>query len=198
MTQPHPQAGEPPTRHRDVNSPALAGPGYQPALRGVRVLVRTSGAYFTLVVVLLSALRIGFMERVLRDDFLTSVAATASRTLQLLGLPVMHRGTQILGPNGLSVSVGTQCTGLDAVLLLLPAILVFPSSWRAKALGVGLGVGVMAGLNLVRIVSLCFLGTYSSAALEVGHLYVWPIVVIVTALLTLLVWVERIAVPLYR
>jgi exosortase/archaeosortase family protein len=198
MTQRHPQAGEPPALRGEVNTPALAGPGRQPALRGVQVLVRTSGAYIALVLVLLSALRIGLVQRVLRDDFLTSVAAAASRTLQLLGVPVMRTGTQILGPNGLSVSIATQCTGLDAVLLLLPAILVFPASWRAKALGVGLGLSVMAGLNFVRIVSLCYVGTYSMAALQVGHIYVWPVVVIVAALLTLLVWVERIAVPLHR
>ena len=192
------QGGEPRARRGDVNTPALAGTERLPARRGLWVLMRTSGAYIALVVLLLSALRVGFVERVLREDFLTSVAAAASRTLQLLGIPVTRTGTLIVGPNGLSVSILTQCTGLDAVLLLLPAILVFPSSWRAKALGVGLALGVMAGLNFVRIISLCYVGTYSSAALQVGHLYVWPVVVIVAGLLTLLVWVERIAVPLYR
>jgi exosortase/archaeosortase family protein len=198
MTQRHPQGGEPPAGRGDVNTPALAGPGRPPALRGLWVLVRTSGAYIALVVVLLGVLRIDLVQRVLRDDFQTSVAAAASWTLQLLGVPVTRTGTQILGPNGLSVSILTQCTGLDAVLLLVPAILVFPASWRAKALGVGIGLGVMAGLNFLRIVSLCYVGTYSMAALQVGHLYVWPVVVIVAALLTLLVWVERIAVPLHR
>jgi len=198
MTQRHPQTGEPPALRGDINAPALAGGGHQPALRSVRVLVRTSGAYIALVVVLLSAFRSGLVQRVLQDDFLTSVAAAASWTLRVLGVPVMRTGAQILGPNGLSVSIVTQCTGLDAVMLLLPAILVFPASWRAKALGMGLGLGVMAGLNFVRIVSLCYIGTYSSTALQLGHLYVWPVVVIVAALLTLLVWVERIAVPLHH
>ena len=191
-----PQAGERPALGGDVNRPSLAG--HLPALRGLWVLVRISGAYIALVVVLLGVLRIGLVQRLLQDDFLTSVAAAASRTLPLLGVPVTRTGTQILGPNGLSVSILTQCTGLDAVLLLLPAILVFPASWRAKALGVGLGLGVMGALNFVRIVSLCYVGTYSSSALQVGHLYVWPVVVIVAALVTLLVWVERIAVPFHR
>jgi hypothetical protein len=50
-------------------------------------------------------------------------------------------------------------------------------------------------VNFLRVVSLCYVGTYSATALHMGHLYVWPVVVIVVALVTLLVWVERFAHP---
>jgi exosortase/archaeosortase family protein len=168
------------------------------ALDGRGVLPRTVGLCVLVVVGLLLVLRSDIVGRRLLTPFNTTAAAAATYALDLLGEPAVRMGTQILGPDGLSVAIVTQCTGLDAVMLLLPAILVFPSSWRAKALGVGLALIVMSGLNLVRIVSLCYLGMYSSSALEIGHLYVWPVVVIVAALLTLLVWVERIAVPLHR
>ena len=170
-----------------------------PSMAGARaVLLRTVGLYVLLVVALLLALRTSVVGDWFLRPFNTMAAVAAAAALGWLGVPAARVGTQILGPGGLSVVIVTQCTGLDAVILLLPAIVVFPSSWRAKALGVGLGLGVMAGLNLVRIVSLCYVGTYSAAALQVGHIYVWPVVVIVAALLTLLVWVERIAVPLHR
>jgi len=181
--------------------PLTAGrrPTPSPAALGSRaVLLRTIALYVLLEVALLLVLRTTFVDKRLLKPFNTTAAATATYAVNLLGVPAVPVGNQIVGPNGLSVAVVTQCTGLDAVMLLLPAILVFPASCRAKALGVGLALVVMGGLNFVRIVSLCYVGTYSSAALDLGHLYVWPVVVIVVALLTLLVWVERIAVPLHH
>jgi hypothetical protein len=49
----------------------------------------------------------------------------------------------------------------------------------------------MAVVNLLRIASLCWVGMYSLSALEIGHLYVWPPVVMIAAVATLLVWIQR-------
>ena len=147
---------------------------------------------------LLLALRSNLAGDRLLRPVVTTAAAAATSALNLFGVPATRTGVQIIGPDGRSVIIVAQCIGIDAVILLLPAILVFPTNWRAKALGVGVALVVMGGLNFVRIVSLCYLDIYSRSALEIGHLYVWPVVVIVAALLTLLVWVERVAVPLHR
>ena len=47
-------------------------------------------------------------------------------------------------------------------------------------------------VNFVRILTLIFLGNYSPDLLEVGHLYVWPPIVILVGVGTLLLWADRI------
>jgi exosortase/archaeosortase family protein len=159
------------------------------------VAVRTVGRYLAAVIALLLVLRSEFVDAHLLMPMRTAVTAAATGALVLLGLPAVHVGTQIFTANLVTVSIVSECTGLEAVILLLPAILVFPADWRAKAVGVLLGLGVMAVVNFLRVVSLCYVATYSATALHMGHLYVWPVVVIVVALVTLLVWVERFAHP---
>lgn len=71
----------------------------------------------------------------------------------------------------LRAEVVNECTGIEAVIFLVPAMLAFPSSWRAKIAGMALGLSVMAVLNFLRVLSLCYIGTF---------------------------WVERIAIPHHR
>ncbi len=160
------------------------------------VLLRTAGLYILIVLVLLLTMRNAAVAKHILAPFTTAVASTATAVLTLLGVPAIHIGPRIFTANQAAVDIDNECTGLEAVILLLPAIVVFPARTRAKAIGVVLGLGVMAVINFARVVSLCYLGTYSATALQVGHLYVWPAVVIVVALLTFLVWVERFARPL--
>ena len=159
------------------------------------VLLRTAGLYLLIVLGLLLLLRSGVVAEWILLPFKTAVAGAATVALNGLGVPTMHVGTEIYAANDVAVTIDNECTGLEAVILLLPAMLVFPSGWRSKVIGVGLGLGVMAVVNFLRVVSLCYVGTYSATALRMGHLYVWPVVVIVIALLTFLVWVERFAHP---
>ncbi len=161
------------------------------------VLLRTAGLYLLIVLGLLLVLRSGVVAEWILLPFKTAVAAAAAAALTGLGVPAVHIGPAIYAANDVAVTIDNECTGLEAVILLLPAMLVFPASWRAKAIGVGLGLGVMAVVNFLRVVSLCYVGTYSATALRMGHLYVWPVVVIVVALLTFLVWVERLAHPVH-
>jgi len=125
---------------------------------------------------------------------LDGFAAVASGALNLLGVAAHSTGARIVGPQ-ISVELVKECTGIEASILLLGAIVVFPASWRARGIGVLLGLGVMMAINFVRVVSLYWVGTFSSKALDVGHLYVWPVAVILAGLVTLLFWVDRFALP---
>jgi exosortase/archaeosortase family protein len=143
-------------------------------------------------------LALGFSALFLSASFLEIVveplsllyARIAGLGLGLLGAEVSTSGPLIHLPN-LSVEVVHQCTGIGVAVLLFAAVLAFPSSWRAKIVGIGLSVAVMAVVNLLRIASLCWVGMYSLSALEIGHLYVWPPVVMIAAVATLLVWIQR-------
>ena len=60
--------------------------------------------------------------------------------------------------NGFAVSIEAGCNGVEATLVLIAAILAFPSTWKQKLWGLGLGFLAVQGLNVVRIISLFTLG----------------------------------------
>ncbi len=158
--------------------------------RFLLTVVLYAASVLTLSVVLLSDMVFSDLLQGLRRF----VAFAASGTLSLAGMPVSSHGEVISGP-GTALLIVNECTGIDATILLVSAVLVFPAAWRHKLIGIGLAVAVMMTVNFVRVLTLTYLGSYHGSWLEVGHLYVWPVVVIVAGVGTLLFWAERIALP---
>ncbi len=157
---------------------------------------------FVVTVLVYAALVVGLslvlLSNLVFDDLLEGVrvlvASASSGTLRLFGMPVSSHGAVISGP-GASLMIVNECTGVDATILLVAAILVFPAGWRQKLIGTLLACSVMMLLNFVRVLSLVYIGNYHGPWLDVGHLYIWPVVVILTGVGTLLYWAERLAVP---
>ena len=94
--------------------------------------------------------------------------------------------------NGFAVSIEAGCNGVEATLVLIAAILAFPSTWKQKLWGLGLGVLAVQGLNVVRIVSLFYLGQWNMTAFEWAHLYIWQALIMLDVLIVWLIWVRRI------
>jgi exosortase/archaeosortase family protein len=130
------------------------------------------------------------------DDLLggmrEAVASGAVQVLSAFGMSVVARGTVIHG-SGTPLIIVNECTGVDATILLASAILVFPAGARDKLIGLAGAIGVMMALNFVRILTLIWLGNRAPDWLEFGHLYVWPPIVILVGVGTLLFWADRIA-----
>lgn len=94
--------------------------------------------------------------------------------------------------NGFAVSIEAGCNGVEATLVLIAAILAFPSTWKQKLWGLGLGFLAVQGLNVVRIISLFYLGQWSMTAFEWAHLYIWQALIMLDVLIVWLIWVRRI------
>ena len=75
-----------------------------------------------------------------------------------------------------------------SIVLLLCAIVAFPAPWRHKLLGVALGFLAIQGLNLVRIIALFYLHDWNQVWFEWFHLYLWPALIILDALVVWLIW----------
>lgn len=94
--------------------------------------------------------------------------------------------------NGFAVSIEAGCNGIEATMVLLAAILAFPSTWKQKAWGLGIGFIAVQGLNVVRIISLFYLGQWNMTAFEWAHLYIWQALIMLDVLIVWLIWVRRI------
>ena len=62
---------------------------------------------------------------------------------------------------GFAVSIERGCNGIEAVIILASAIFAFPAPWKHKLAGFAVGFVAIQALNLVRIISLFYLGQYS-------------------------------------
>lgn len=92
--------------------------------------------------------------------------------------------------NGFAVSIEAGCNGVEATIVLLAAILAFPAPWKHKLVGFAVGFVAIQALNLVRIVSLFYLGQWDYEVFQWAHLYVWQALIMLDALIVFLVWLR--------
>jgi len=92
--------------------------------------------------------------------------------------------------NGFAVSIEPGCNGVEAVIILFAAIFAFPAPMKHKAIGFTIGFFAIQLLNLVRIISLFYLGQWSRTAFEWFHLYLWQALIILDALVVWLIWLR--------
>lgn len=91
---------------------------------------------------------------------------------------------------GFGVSIEPGCNGVEACMILFAAILAFPATLRHKLWGLVLGFVAVQGLNIVRVISLFYLGQWNDTAFRVFHEYLWQGLIMVDVLVVWLVWVR--------
>lgn len=92
--------------------------------------------------------------------------------------------------NGFAVSIEAGCNGVEATIVLLAAILAFPAPWKHKVAGLAAGIVAVQGLNVLRVISLFYLGQWDFEVFEWAHLYVWQALIMLDVLVVWLVWVR--------
>ena len=92
--------------------------------------------------------------------------------------------------NGFAVSIEAGCNGVEATIVLVAAILAFPASWKHKLIGLVSGIVAVQGLNVVRVISLFYLGQWDRQWFEWAHLYVWQALIMLDVLIVWLIWVR--------
>jgi exosortase H (IPTLxxWG-CTERM-specific) len=123
--------------------------------------------------------------------FTGGLAHVAVWIMQLFDSQVVAQNNEIRqGFNGTGISIVAGCNGVEAVLILISAVLAFPAPWKYKLLGVGIGFVAIQALNLVRIVSLYYLLLWNRVWFEWFHLYLWQALIILDALVFWLVWLR--------
>jgi len=118
------------------------------------------------------------------------LAEVTSGILNGFGHRTVVSGTTVAS-SVFGITVVTACTGLFTAGLFIVAVLAYPTRWRSKAIGVGLGVGGIFLLNIVRLVSLYYIGVHLPGFLAPAHQLVWQSVLIVFAVALWLLWAGR-------
>ena len=96
--------------------------------------------------------------------------------------------------NKFAVSIEAGCNGVEATIVLIAAMLAFPAPWKHKLVGLAAGIVAVQGLNVVRVISLFYLGQWNRDVFEWAHLYVWQALIMLDVLVVWLVWVRTLPV----
>jgi exosortase H (IPTLxxWG-CTERM-specific) len=151
--------------------------------------------FFTLFMVLLVglfSLRITkFGTEWVTVPFTGVLADISAFLIKLFDKDVISHGVIIQSQStGFAVQIAPGCDGIEAVIILVSAILAFPAPWKHRLVGMGIGFVAIQALNLVRIISLFYLGQWNQTWFDWFHLYLWQALIVLDALAVWLIWLR--------
>ena len=143
---------------------------------------------FVLLMVLFYAITfVPYLNRKILPALQVVNARASVGILNLFGEDAKAIDTQIIS-NRYSVNIKHGCDAIEPIALFVAAVLAFPSRFRAKFPGLLIGTFVLTLMNLVRIISLFYVGIYWNSAFETMHIDVWQPAFIVLSLFFWVVW----------
>ncbi|MBK5967620.1 MULTISPECIES: exosortase H [Thiorhodovibrio] len=128
--------------------------------------------------------------------FTNSVATLSGWLIQLWDARVLTQENLIWNrENGFAVSIEAGCNGVEESIALVAAMVAYPASWRDRLIGLAGGVLTVQVLNLLRIITLFYLGQWHQTFFEWAHLYAWQALIMLDVLLVFLFWLHWIRPP---
>ena len=118
------------------------------------------------------------------------LALISSAILNAFGQNTIVIGTTVQS-SVFGICVVTACTGIFITGLFLIAVVGLPTQWKAKLLGAGIGIGGIFLVNVIRLVSLYFIGIHWPGFLDQAHQLIWQSLLIVFAVALWLLWAGR-------
>lgn len=126
------------------------------------------------------------------EPFTAGVARVSGLALNLIGQNITMRGTIIENPR-FAVNIRNGCNGVETMLIFISAVLAFPAAWKARGIGLVLGVLAIQVVNLLRVVALFLTGAYFPRLFDASHTVIWQTVVILFGVLLWIYWASRFA-----
>jgi exosortase H (IPTLxxWG-CTERM-specific) len=97
--------------------------------------------------------------------------------------------------SGFAISIEAGCNGIEAAIILIAAMLAFPAPWKHRLVGILAGLVAVQALNVVRVISLFYIGQWNLRAFEWAHLYAWQALIMLDVLIVWLVWIRALPLP---
>ena len=161
-------------------------PAKSPKKSGIRFLVT-----FILVAMVGFAIEVTpWFDTHVITPLIAGITFMAGSVIQAFGGVALLSGNVIRHTGGFAIAVANGCSGIEAVILLSAAVLAFPAPWRSRLWGLTLGTLAVMSINLLRVISLYYLGQYSREWFDWAHLYAWDILIMLDVLMVFLVWIR--------
>jgi exosortase H (IPTLxxWG-CTERM-specific) len=119
------------------------------------------------------------------------IASASASLITLVDAQVVASGKVLRNTaNGFGVSIEAGCNGVEAALILIAAMLAYPAPWLHRVLGMLAGLAAVQALNIVRVITLFYVGQWSFKAFEWSHLYLWQALIMLDVLIVFLLWIR--------
>ncbi len=140
------------------------------------------------LVLLYVLLSIPFFDRALYS-YLEANAWMANAILNGLGQHTHVSEVTIQSPK-FAMAIRRGCDAVEPTWLVCAALVSFPSPVRSKILGALAAIVLLQLLNLIRIITLYWIGIHLPGFFNTAHVEIWPTVFIVISILYFLGWKE--------
>jgi len=108
----------------------------------------------------------------------------------IVGFPVIIEGTN-LASGAFRVDVAPACSGAVPSMIYLAAVFAYPAAFKLKLIGAGIGLLIIQGVNLLRVILLFLVGLFAEPLFHDLHVYVAQGLVVAVAVATWLFWAGR-------
>ncbi|HEX4943019.1 MAG TPA: exosortase H [Usitatibacteraceae bacterium] len=148
---------------------------------------------FAVILLVLFALELTAPGQAIVKPWTQFVASTSSELIRAFDGDAKAKGIMLYSERtGFAVTIEAGCNGVEAMLVLLAGILAFPAPWRHKFIGLAIGAVAIQALNILRVVSLFYLGQWDRQWFDWAHLYVWQSLIMLDAMIVWLLWIRAI------
>jgi exosortase H (IPTLxxWG-CTERM-specific) len=120
------------------------------------------------------------------------IARVSGIVLRFFGESATVAGCLVSSPR-FAVTIYNGCNGLITSLIFMAGVLAFPARPVAKLIGVAGGLLAIQIINMVRIVSLFYIGIYLPHLFNDAHIFVWQSLVILAGVALWVIWANRVA-----
>lgn len=121
--------------------------------------------------------------------YLALLARTVGGILALFGYDITVAETTVHSPQ-FSMEIVRGCDAIEPIAIYLAAVLASPVGVWPKLPGILIGSAGLLLINLLRIVSLFYIGIHYRSLFDMLHEQVWQMVFIVLAIAFWAVWVQ--------
>lgn len=143
---------------------------------------------FVLLMALFYALSFAdFMEQRALPGLMRVNARASAVVLNLFGEGAQADGTTLQSKR-FSVNIAHGCDAIEPIALFVAAVIAFPAPWMTKLPGLLIGTLVLTALNIVRIISLFYVGIWKNSWFDRMHEDIWQPAFIVFSLLFWVIW----------
>jgi len=116
----------------------------------------------------------------------------SKKILECLGYDIFTNGNRMLGINNTSgLMMGDNCNGIALFALFSAFIIAFPGPVRKKIIFIILGIISIQLLNVMRVVTLAIIETYSYQLTQFNHTYTFTVIIYGYIFLLWILWVNK-------
>jgi exosortase H (IPTLxxWG-CTERM-specific) len=125
------------------------------------------------------------------EPFTRGIAWLTYKVMRAFGIPASLDGVVVSVPN-FAVLIRNNCNAAYEMGLYTAATLAYPAPALRRTTGILIAVTVLYVVNLIRVLSLLYLGYVLPGFFEAAHVYVWQVLFLVVVAALWLGWIGRV------